>query len=221
LFAVAFFAVNFLQPPTLVVSMESEFTRVSPKDSTKRIRHLQLLCEQARSIEEIVLTWVGKGRNLVISRNTDESAPSLEFAFTLSGETVAFASIPLARLIPTYPHFEPLNESMVRFDDQPGFAPDNEWFDQRNARLGICSSDQCDGNVAPPSAVGELVLSYALASVGFAEISLAKRIAGRQFLKLALVFFGPSGQNEETGWFENTFTPLDELRGFVSGAYWM
>ena len=200
--------------------MDSEFTQIRSKESKKRIEHLQILCGQARAIEELVLTWVGKGRNLVVSRNADESAPSLEFAFTAAGETAAFASIPLERILPSYPTFEPLNECMVRYDDQPGFSPDNEWFDQRNARLGVCSSEECDGNIAPASAVGELILSYALASVGFAEISLGKRIKGRQFLKLALVFFGPSNQVEEAGWYENTFTALDDLRGFVPGAYW-
>ncbi|NDC39191.1 MAG: hypothetical protein EBZ48_14285 [Proteobacteria bacterium] len=200
--------------------MGSEFTQIISKEGKRRIEHLQILCAQARSIEEIVLTWVGKGRNLVVSRNTDEAAPALEFAFTVAGETVAFASIPLERILPSYPCFEPLNESMVRFDDQPGFSPDNEWFDQRNARLGVCSSDACEGNVAPAAAVGELILSYALASVGFAEISLGKRIEDRQFLKLALVFFGSPHQSEEAGWFENTFTPLDDLRGFVPGMYW-
>lgn len=201
--------------------MESEFTQISSKESKKRIKHLEILCAQARSIEEIVVTWVGKGRNIVVSRNTDEAAPALEFAFTVEGSTVAFASIPLERMLPSYPCFEPLNESMLRFDDQPGFSPDNEWFDHRNARLGVCSSEECEGNVAPASAVGELILSYALASVGFAEISLGKRVRGRQFLKLSLVFFGSPKQTEEAGWYENTFTALEDLRGFVPGAYWM
>lgn len=201
--------------------MDPEFTQIRTKESRKRIEHLQILCSQARSIEEIVVAWVGKGRNLVISRNTDESSPALEFAFTAGSETVAFASIPLERLLPTYPGFEPLNESMLRFDDQEGFSPDNEWFDRRNARLGVCIDDLCDMNVAPPPAVGELIMSYALASIGFAEVSLGKRLRGRQFLKLSLVFFGSPKETEEAGWYEYACTPLHELREFVPRAYWM
>lgn len=201
--------------------MESEFTQIRVKDSKKRIKDLQILCSQARAIEEIVVAWVGKGRNLVVSRNTDETAPALEFAFTMSGETVAFAAIPLERILPTYPAFEPLNESMIRYDDQDGFSPDNEWFDRRNARLGVSSSEACEMNVAPAAALGELILSYALASVGFAEISLGKKVRGAQYIKASMVFFGSPKETEEAGWYEHTCTPLDDLRQFVPGAYWV
>ena len=201
--------------------MNPEFTQLRAKEGKKRIEHLQILCSQARSVEEIIMAWVGKGRNLIISHTTTDDILALEFAFTIAGETVAFASIPLERLLPSYPDFEPLNESMIKFDDQEGFSPDNEWFDNRNARLGIYTDDICDMNLAPSAAVGELVLSYALASTGFTEISQWKRVGGRQYLKLSMVFFGSAHESAEAGWYEYACTPLDELRTFVPCAYWM
>jgi hypothetical protein len=201
--------------------MEAQFLLIGNGEKNRRLSEVSELCLQARSVEELILTWVSPRRSLVVSRNVEAAQPTLGFSFVQNRETHAIANIPLERFLPAYPDFEQLNEKLLYFDDQMGFSPDCEWFDKRNSRLGITVHDELDINLAPPSAIGELVLSYAVSSVGFAEICQTKRFGDRNLFKMLLVFFGPDIDDPESGWYENACVNVESLRSYVPRAFWM
>jgi len=204
-----------------VSGMESNVVQAKGREANRRVEDLKAICSQARSIEEILLLWIGKGRKVVVSRNDDDTEPGIEFAFLLGSEIYAHTIIPVQRFLATYPDFQSLNEDVTRFDDQDGSSPDGEWFEKRNARLGVLLDGRRSVNIAPPSALGELVLSYALSSVGFAEVGLARKANGDRYVKLSLVYFGNAGVEQGSGWYEQALVSLPALKMYVPSAYWV
>jgi hypothetical protein len=116
--------------------------------------------------------------------------------------------------------FEPLCEQARSFDDQPGYRPDDGWFDARNQRLGLYDHDLHQMNFAPPGAALELLCSYALSSSGFAEVShldLTEGDAAVRAVKLSLMFTAP---NDTHGWYETAAIYKRDIRAHLAGCYW-
>lgn len=156
----------------------------------------------ARSLEEIVLHWVRPGHNLIVGLNRELPEPCVALSFVRRGETIAVANLSLEYVQKTYPRVPALKETVLRFSDQEGFRPDDTWFDARNERLGIYTDEELDMNVAPSEGLVELVLSYALSSAGFAEISQESRSTknpSHSIIRASLVFLG---LEDEQGWYE-------------------
>lgn len=195
-----------------------EFILFQKKD---RLTDLERTCYYARTVEEIVLAWIERGNTVVVAHNPEMSWPAIGFTFVRGRRAVAMANIPVDKIVASYPNYERIGDKIVQFSDQEGFLPDHEWFDKRNQRLRIFNDEVLKMNRVPARALGELILSYALSEVGFAEISYGKKVAGEQFLKLSLIYFGPDVEQENSGWYENASMSLAELREFIPEALWV
>jgi hypothetical protein len=182
--------------------VEATIIPLNGRTSSSQVSKLDQLCLNARSLEEIVLRWVRPGKNLVVGLNRELPEPCIALSFIRRGETIAIANLSLEYIKKTYPRIEALSERVLRFSDQDGFRPDDVWFDARNERLGIYTDEALDMNVAPPEALVELLLSYALSSAGFAEISQERRSSKEpsvNLLRASLVFLGLEA---DQGWYE-------------------
>jgi hypothetical protein len=177
------------------------------------------LCSHVRSLEELLL-WVDEGKRIVINSHGRGPRRMLEFSFTIEDDVVAVLSISAAGVVGTLSAFEPLCEQARSFDDQPGYRPDDGWFDARNQRLGLYDHDLHQMNFAPPGAALELLCSYALSSSGFAEVShldLTEGDAAVRAVKLSLMFTAP---NDTHGWYETAAIYKRDIRAHLAGCYW-
>ncbi|MBX7143271.1 MAG: hypothetical protein K1X79_02360 [Oligoflexia bacterium] len=196
--------------------METTIIPVSGITSGPLLQQLNELCSNALLLEEIVVRWVRPDQSILVSQSRDADEPSLVISFLLKGETMALAQIPVPRVRQMHPKLTPLCEQVVQTDADPGFKPNDEWFDQRNTRLGIFVDEELDTNIAPPEALIELMLSYALASAGFVEIQM---FSGAPILKqkaslirLSLVFLGLEDQQ---GWYETVLFEKASLKNYL------
>ncbi len=178
------------------------------------------LCSHARSLEELML-WVDEGKRIVVNAHGRGARRMIEFSFTIEDDVVAVLSVSAAGVVSRIPEFEPLCEQARTFDDQPGYRPDDGWFDARNQRLGLYDNQFHQMNFAPPRAVLELVCSYALSSSGFAEVSHIDLIEGEgtaRAIKIALMF---TAQTDTHGWYETAAVYKSELRSHLAERYWL
>ena len=189
------------------------------------VQQVKDFCEQAQHLEELLTFWVNKDQSIIIGSFKEKTQSSngatqvgsavqaLTISFLRAEQTIATAKIPRKTLLKMFPALVPLSETVIASETKPGFKPDEYWFDQRNTRLGVVVDDELDINIAPPEAVLELVLSYALSSAGFAEVQQLSdtKIKNEYFIKLSLVFLGLV---EEQGWYESII--VDRLK---LGAY--
>lgn len=196
--------------------METTIIPVSEVSSGPLLQQLNELCSNAHLLEEIIVRWVRAEQSILVSLSRESSEPSLVISFLLKGETMALAQIPAQRIREMHPRLTPLCEQVVMTDSEPGFKPNDEWFDQRNTRLGIFVDEELDTNIAPPEALVELMLSYALASAGFVEIQLfsgAPQLKGNaSLIRLSLVFLGLEDQQ---GWYETVLFEKAGLKNYL------
>ncbi len=131
-------------------------------------------------------------------------------------EVLAVASLSMPDILSTLHEYQPLNEKIFAFSDQPGYRPDDAWFDGRNQRLGIRDSAVLNMNLSPPSALAELIVSYAFSSAGYAEVLSSATLdrSGSDFLHLNLVFFGDP--HDGLGWREQVACSRESLELAVS-----
>lgn len=178
------------------------------------------LCSQVRSIEELLL-WVDDRKRIVVNSHGRGQRRMLEFSFTIEDDVVAVLSVSAAGIVARVPDYEPLCEQARSFDDQPGYRPDDAWFDARNQRLGLYDHDTHQMNFAPPRAALELVCSYALSSSGFAEVShldLVEEGITVRAIKFSLMFTAP---NDTHGWYETAAIYKNEIRSHLADQYWI
>lgn len=178
------------------------------------------LCGHVRSIEELLL-WVDEGKRIVVNSHGRGANRMLEFSFTIEDDVVAVLSVSAAGVVAKLADFEPLCEQARSFDDQPGYRPDDAWFDSRNQRLGLYDNETHQMNFAPPRAVLELMCSYALSSSGFAEVSHLDLEEGDKTVravKVALMFTAPTDSH---GWYETAAVYKTDLRQHLADRYWI
>jgi hypothetical protein len=195
--------------------VEATLIPLAKSASSSQVSKLDELCVSARSLEEIVLRWIKPGNNLVVGLNRELPDPCVALSFIRRGETIAVANFSLDYVRRTYPYVPALKESVLHYSDQDGFRPDDAWFDARNERLGIYTDEALDMNVAPPEGLVELLLSYALSSAGFAEVSQERRSVKnpqRNYIRVSLVFLGLP---EEQGWYESVAFWQHALQDYV------
>jgi hypothetical protein len=177
------------------------------------------LCGRARSLEELLL-WVDERKRITVNAHGRGARRVIEFSFSIDDDVVAVLSVSAAGVVSRIPDFEPLCEQARTFDDQPGYRPDDSWFDARNNRLGLYDNHRHQMNFAPPQAVLELVCSYALSSSGFAEISNLQLQEGEgeaRAIKIALMFTAPTDTH---GWYETAAVYKSELHTHLADRFW-
>jgi len=178
------------------------------------------LCGQARSLEELLL-WVDERKQIAVNAHGRGSRRMIEFSFSIDDDVVAVLSVSAAGVVGRIAEFEPLCEQARTFDDQPGYRPDDAWFDARNQRLVLYDHQNHQMNFAPPRAIMELVCSYALSSSGFAEISHLELEEGAEIVravKLSLMFTAPTDTH---GWYETAAVYKSELRTHLADRFWV
>lgn len=167
------------------------------------------------------MLWVDERKRIVVNAHGRGARRMIEFSFTIDDDVVAVLSVSAAGVVSRIPEFEPLCEQARTFDDQPGYRPDDAWFDARNQRLGLYDNQFHQMNFAPPRAVLELVCSYALSSSGFAEVSHLDLIEGEgttRAVKIALMFTAPTDTH---GWYETAAVYKSEIRSYLAERYWL
>jgi hypothetical protein len=110
--------------------------------------------------------------------------------------------------------FQPLLQKMITLSDQNKKIIDQEWFEKRNRRLKIKLDDYNEQQLAPASALSELILSYAFAPNGMAIVQQEFLDIGkwpREALSLKLIFLG-CDLNGDDGWVEQLVIPMDKIR---------
>lgn len=196
---------------------------IIPVPGERHQRELEVLCDlcgHARSLEELTL-WVDEGKRIVVNAHGRGSRRMIEFSFTIDDDVIAVLSVSAAGIVSRIPEFEPLCEQARAFDDQPGYRPDDAWFDARNQRLGLYDHQFHQMNFAPPRAVLELLCSYALSSSGFAEVSHLDLVEGEgtaRAIKIALMFTAPTDTH---GWYETAAVYKSEIRTHLADRYWL
>ena len=199
--------------------MDGTIVPLSPGRHQGELQEIGDLCVRSKSPEELFL-WITGQRRIIVSRNPDWPVPAIGLSFLVRDTSVALVNVATPELVASLPGFRPLNEQTLNFSDQEGYRPDDEWFDERNDRLGLYDHADFGLNFAPPSAFLELMLSYALSSAGFAEISaVTESCADGQIetLQASLVFLGIErgrGWHETTGFFRRDFIQ------FLSNLFW-
>ena len=194
--------------------METTLVPVAGKHPGPLFRQLHELCTNAKLFEEIVARWTRPGQSIVVGLNKETPEPMLSISFLLNSETIALAQLPLNRVRAIYPFLTPLKEEIIETPGKAEFKPDDQWFDQRNNRLGVFVDEAFDMNFAPPESLVELVMSYALSSAGFAEIQAydGENLDCSILLKASLVFLGLEDQQ---GWYESVLIDKKALKNYL------
>jgi len=187
---------------------------VDKNESPKELRELSEISEASESLEELIKAWLCQGRTIVISKDPHVQVPALGFSFQTESGFVAQGVLPLEELDNN--DYEPLNQSVIYFDDQEGYRPDDAWFEERDERLGIYFDEDLDINVCSPSAFKELVLSYAFSSAGYAEISSTSLPSEEQTQKVVQVSLVFLGENLEAGWNEEIAIDWSDFREYAT-----
>ena len=159
--------------------------------------------EKSQRIEQLFCNWITPERELLFARNDELMDHSVGISFHEEHQT-AMGKMATADLLRLYPH-------ITLFNDESLGAPEDEWFDARNDRLNIRFEEVDELFIAPPTALAELVLSYALAPRGFARVSSTPHSTFGLLLSLELIFFdGP----DSPAWGEHFYTPWIQLESY-------
>ncbi len=174
------------------------------------------ISRSANSLEQLIHYWVSEKRSLIVFRSAEFNPESVSFIFRERQRELAIINIGAEELISRYSEYEPLNETILQFSDQPGYRPDDLWFEERNKRLGIYKNKKLRINTVPSKSCGALILNYSLSSKGQAQISLLNTTQQEyrwRYLKLSLTFM-----EEESlrGWSERVALSRMELAEMVA-----
>jgi hypothetical protein len=188
--------------------MFSNFQPASHRRFPVSTRELRSLCRSSRSLEEIALSWCSEKKSIFISRDIEHAPDQVTFVFLIKKRVIGTVTAPIESILSEYPITEPVdqhfsfNESLLR--------PEEKWFRRRQIRLGLSYSKELGANVAPSESIGELILSYCLSAVGYAEIrGIARDDADHhQNLLLDLVCVHKGSQ---TGWSEQFLINREQL----------
>ncbi len=164
------------------------------------IKTLRTLCQQARSLEQIIHSWCDTQRSLLVSKDVNGETPLLVVSFFLRKRLLGSVEIDLEVLLESYKKISPLELNAT---------PDPLKFKERQDRLKlyiIQDSNKNFLNAAPADAIEELILSYAISGYGFAEIKKSDAVIINSkesylgFLELKLITINPESK---LGWTEN------------------
>jgi hypothetical protein len=194
--------------------VETILLPVPGRDGSPLLKQLRAHCARAAHLEELITFWVRPNQTMVVGFRKEGGPPALTISFLHISETVATAQIPYEAVLSMFPALVPLCETVLSTEQAPGFRPNDVWFDQRNARLGIVVDEELDTNIAPPESILELVLSYALSSAGFVEIQRLSEERNNLscLIKFSLVFLG---LEEQQGWYETVLIDRRSLKQYL------
>ena len=195
--------------------MELVLLPANDQVSLSQYERVKRICEGSLSLEQLVLQWLchSARRGLVVSRHDDTPFPCVGMLFQSGNASLAVACWEIGQALAPYAGYQPLNETIFHFSDQEGCFPDSEWFHSRNERLGIDFDDLLNLPLVPAQALGEVVLSYALSSSGYARLVWRDRCeqGARKtapFIKAELVFLGNA--HEATPGFTETVAVYEQ-----------
>ncbi|RMD86873.1 MAG: hypothetical protein D6808_02470 [Candidatus Dadabacteria bacterium] len=192
-----------------------------PSARRKLVKELKAIVSPGIQVEELIVRWLNKKGRIIsfsIFENGQEIDPnSIQVCCQEDKrETVGFLNLPLKDMIERNEGFEPLCEKYFKFADQEGVVPDIEWFEKRNERLDIWGDEEEEVNLAPPSAMSELIASYALARNGLCQVH-PSTLKGRKGYMMELVYLGPDlSEDSDVFWLEKVFIDKEELEAYIS-----
>lgn len=196
--------------------MFANFTSSSNRRFPSTVKNLKEICKTACSIEELILFWCGLKRIVTIAPVLTEDSIHIEFRFMFKNKIMGVARTPLAVLLEQVPLAEPIDDTILFFDDQSGGRPNEPWYEERSARLGIVFDKIVGINKSPAQAIGELIISYLL--VGSVVIECGGvALDGRgkaEAIHIRLTYM--TGHPVVPGWREEVYVPRGELVQHIS-----
>ncbi len=195
--------------------MEALVLPANPK-SHSVIKTVNDICTKASTLQEIISRWIKNQKSLTIIRNDETPSPCLSIHFEHNNNTVAIGFFNIEQMVASCPGYQPLNEEVFKYADQEGFRADDPWFEARDERLNIAPDYDSPDPIIPPESVGEVVLSYALSSMGYARIypnTQMKEWEGLDMITLDLRFIK---DEPEVVWNEKGNVYSSALKKYVS-----
>jgi hypothetical protein len=188
--------------------MFSNFQPASHRRFPVSTRELRSLCRTSRSLEEIALSWCTDKKSIFISRDIEHAPDYLTCVFLIKKRIIGTVTAPIDSILSEYPVTEPVDQHFTF--DQATMRPEEKWFRSRQQRLGLSFSKELGANIAPSESIGELILSYCLSAVGYAEMrGIARDDADHhQNLLLDLVCVH---KHSQTGWSEQFLINRQQL----------
>lgn len=197
--------------------MFANFTSSSNKRFPSTIKNLKEICKTACSIEELLLFWCGLKRIVTITPILLEDSILIEFRFMYKNRVMGVARTPLSVLVDRVPLIDPIDDTILFFDDQDGGRPNEPWYEERSARLGIVFDKTAGINRSPADAIAEIITSYLL--VGSVVIECGGvALHGREkpeAIHIRLTYM--TGNTVVPGWREEVYVPRGELVQHIAG----
>lgn len=185
--------------------MELQILPIDPEFDASVLEDLSVIAEDARSFEELISLWLSPERSLAFARNdaSDEHCVGISFVDKSGGTFVGKLST--AEVLRLY-------SGAILFP-AASHQVDDEWILERNERLGIEYDEETDTFLSPPESMGELIVTYSLAPLGYAEITLEEKENNQQLVHLDLVYFET---RNTPAWGEEFYVDVNELEGFLN-----
>lgn len=140
----------------------------------------------------MIFSWCDAKRSVLISRDSTYNPNKLLVSFFFRRRLLASVEMDVDQVKNTYPYAAAV---------EIGHQPDSQIFGQRRDRLNLTFDSVCKKNIAPPEAVGELVVSYGISRAGYAEVKGYFDVDSEQVKKLHinLISINP---DTKVGWTE-------------------
>jgi hypothetical protein len=199
------------------------FFTENKKQGGKDLNLLRSASGKKAPIEEILRAWIKGGsyekpKRVTFTRFDRSNAEVANIILEENEEPVIYSDVSLRYLKKVYGGFRSLTEDVYSYADIEGRTLDQTWFDARNKKLRIKDSEDWEFLLAPPSAIYELTMSYAMSSFGFARITRGltteKEYIPRSVYKLELVYLGKH-EADDTWWVENLIVREDKLEKYL------
>ncbi len=247
--------------------MAEIFTPYTVRERTAEPKAL-LALQKVRGLEELILGWVVQNRTLSVSplagSGSQLAAPgasqslitdpspseqtathpkisSLDVQFSRSGRRVGGGALHLEYVLSFLPPITSVAGAL-----EPSGTPSEDWFDRRNAALGIDLDTEYDLNRCPPRSLSQLMLGYLLNRDAVCTVRSTGTSKNPQVC-IELVYLAPvnpsphspsphspspstpSAQRQEAetstterlGWKEVCLVHRTALENFVPHVYWV
>ncbi len=215
--------------------MGEVFTPYQLPARTAEPRALLLALQKIRGLEELILGWVMHNRSLSLTplavkqgvvANQGAHGPrgpiaALDVHFSKGTRTVGGGVMNLDFVLPFVPSFSSVGDALSSTG-----TPTEQWFDQRNADLGIELDAEYDLNRCPPRSLSQLIFGYLLNQEAICTIRGTGTAKSPQIC-LELVYLSPrtqensSKEQERVGWKEVCLVNRIALENFVPHVYWV
>ena len=183
--------------------MDLQILPIEPAFSARVLEDLAVISEDSRSFEELVFQWLSEERSMAFARNdaTDEHCVGISFLDSSGGTFVGKLQSSEALKLYRGTALFPADHSEV----------DDAWIEERNEKLGMHYVEDLDRFYVPPESLGEIIIAYALAPLGYAELKLEED-KDEPDIYLDLVYFESRNM---PAWGEEFYLSRHELEKYV------